>query len=437
MFTVGIPLAFYQSLTLLFRLFDSAMAAHISAESVSAVAYLSQIAVVLSSLGSGLAVGGSIKISEAYGVGDFDLVHRRVSTLFAMCMILGLLSILLIPFTPWLLCLANTPEEFISLGTLYFNVSLVDMAVLFLDNAYVAVERARGNGGRILKLNFLALSVKLAATAFFVYVLNGNVALIAVATLLSDLVIFLAGCHYMSMKDQVFCFRLKAISRDNIVVGPMIRLSLPVVGEKLAFSLGKVIVNSMSASYGTLTVGALSVSNNLGGITTNPQNGFQEGGAAVISQNVGAGDYKRAIGAFYRLLAINGGESVLFSGLTLIFLEPLTLLVSSGDVDFAESIAHIYRYEAVGVCGLGVCAASMALLYGFGYTKLTMIINFARLFVMRIPLLWYMQHFTTLGAESLGMVMMISNVLTGIVALIIALLVVHHIRSTKSLGSAK
>ena len=95
----------------LFKIFDSMMAAHISATAVSTVAYLSQINMMLSALGGGLAVGASIKISEAYGSGDFQLVKKRVSTLFAMCAILGLaLLVILVPFTPQFLRLAKTPE---------------------------------------------------------------------------------------------------------------------------------------------------------------------------------------------------------------------------------------------------------------------------------------------------------------------------------------
>jgi len=86
---VGLPLALYQSLNQLFKIFDSMMASHISASTVSAVSYLSQINLMLSALGGGLAAGAVIKVSEAYGAGDFELVKRRVSTLFAMCAILG------------------------------------------------------------------------------------------------------------------------------------------------------------------------------------------------------------------------------------------------------------------------------------------------------------------------------------------------------------
>ena len=93
----------------------------------------------------------------------------------------------------------------------------------------------------------------------------------------------------MNVSGNAFGFSLKAISFRREVVKPMLFLSFPVIAEKIAFSLGKVVVNSMSAVYGSWTVGALGISNSIGGITTMPQNGFQEGGAAIISQNLGGG----------------------------------------------------------------------------------------------------------------------------------------------------
>ena len=54
---VGFPLALYQSLNQLFKILDTMMASHIGASAVSAVAYLSQINMMLSALGGGLAVG--------------------------------------------------------------------------------------------------------------------------------------------------------------------------------------------------------------------------------------------------------------------------------------------------------------------------------------------------------------------------------------------
>ena len=296
---VGFPLALYQSLTQLFKIFDSMMAAHISATAVSTVAYLSQINMMLSALGGGLAVGASIKISEAYGSGDFQLVKKRVSTLFAMCAILGLaLLVILVPFTPQFLRLAKTPEEFIAGGTQYFILELFGMVISFFNNVYIAIERARGNSKRILNLNMVVIGLKLALTALFVYVLNYGINMISVATIISQTFLLAAACKNLNQKDNAFGFSLAAISLKPEVTRPMIALSIPVIVEKVAFSFGKVIVNSMSTIYTPLTVGALGISNNIGGFTTMPQNGFQEGGSAIISQNLGAGKRDRVLKSY-------------------------------------------------------------------------------------------------------------------------------------------
>lgn len=414
------PLAIYQSLNQLFKILDTMMAAHISANAVSTVAYLSQINMAISALGGGLAVGASIKISEAYGEGNFELVKRRVSTLFALCGLLGMAILaILIPVAPQFLRLANTPEEFIEEGTVYFILELVSLVIIFFNNVYIAIERARGNSKRILNLNMMVIGIKLSLTAFFVYVLKGGINYISIATIVSQLALLGVAVFYMNAKENVFGFSWKAISFRKLVVAPMIKLSVPVIVEKMAFSLGKVVVNSMSTVYGTLIVGALGISNNIGGITTNPQNGFQEGASAIISQNLGAGKKKRALKAFWCVLVMNLTLSVVLMSASLLCLHQIADLFANGDHEFAGRIMEIYRMEALGTIPLGASAAVMAFLYGHGKTKLTLLLNFSRVFVFRIPVLWGLQHFTDLGNVSAGIVMAVSNIMTAVMSLVI------------------
>lgn len=114
---MGLPLAFYEMLNSLYKILDSLMASHINASSVSTVAYLAQISILISAVGQGLSVGGGLKISEAYGAGDYTLVRRRVSSLFALSGLLALFVLLLIPAAPLILAGAGTPKELIEMGS--------------------------------------------------------------------------------------------------------------------------------------------------------------------------------------------------------------------------------------------------------------------------------------------------------------------------------
>ena len=428
---VGFPLALYESLNQLFKILDTMMASHIGASAVSAVAYLSQINMMISAVGTGLAVGASIKVSQAYGAGDFMLVKKRVSTMFAMCGALGIAILLvLVPFTPEFLRLMNTPEEFIADGSTYFRLELFGMIITFFNNVYIAIERARGNSKRILILNTAVIVVKLGLTAWFVYGLGGGINMISCATIISQSLLLLAACINMNQKGNAFGFSLRAISIKKEVICPMLTLSFPVIVERIAFAVGKVIVNSMSTVYGSWTVGALGISNNIGGITTNPQNGFQEGGSSIISQNLGAGRPKRALLAFRWVLYIDMLIGLVIMTASLLCLNQLAGLFAGDNAEFAEMIKQIYRFEAVGAIPLGVNAAVMALLYGFGKTRVTLVMNFCRVFLFRVPVLWALQQFTDLGNVSAGIVMAVSNVASGVLAAVVGVIEIRSICNT-------
>ena len=433
---VGTPLALYQGLAALFMILDTLMASHISKESVSAVAYLSQLRLMLSSVGGGLAVGAGIQISRAYGEGDFLLVRKRVSTLYATSLSVGLLMLaVILPFTGGFLRLAGTPPELIAVGRQYFIVQLFVMVVNFLNEVYIAVERARGNARRIFLLNIAVIIVKLSLTALFVYVLESGLVMIAVASLLSELTMFAFAVRFSLIGDSAFSFSPKAVSfREPRVLEPMVRQSVPVIAEKALFAFGKTIVNSMCTVYGALMVGAMGVSNNLGAITTNPQNGYQEGSSAIISQNYGAGRFRRVLDAFYATAVISMLLGALISGLELWQLHFLSGLFDGGSEDFRGMIALVYRYEALGAVPLGLNAAVMALLYGLGQTKLTLVLNFARVFVFRIPVFWFLQHCTNFGEASVGIVMMVSNISVAVAAGITVLVVIRRFKREHALS---
>lgn len=430
---VCVPLAFFQFVNHFFNILDTMMASHVSAVAVSAVAYLSQLQSMIAAVGGGLAAGSTLKISEAYGAGNYELVKKRLSTLLAICAGIALAVLLFIPFSPALLRLFGTPDDFIAVGSTYFSVTLFSTVLNFFNNVYIAIERSRGNSNRILKLNLLVVSIKLLITAFFIYGLNAGITMIAVATVISQSLLFVMAVRNLTAGDNAFTFDRRSIRFKREVVSPMLTISFPVIVEKVAFSLGKTVVNSMSKNYGSTTVGALGISNNINGMVTGVQNGFQDGGSSVISQNLGAGNTDRALGTFWRLMAVN--TAIGAAGLILlnVFLEPVTWLFANSaegfNREFQELIMHVFRYEAIGGCiPLGINSACMALLFGFGKTKLTLVCNFSRVFLFRIPILWALQNLTDIGSESVGIVMAASNTLTALLSFSIAMGVIHNLK---------
>ena len=168
----------------------------------------------------------------------------------------------------------------------------------------------------------------------------------------------------------------------------------------------------MAKNYGQTVVGALGISNNIGGMVTNGLGSIEDSSSSIISQNLGNGNFKRAIKTFYYALTINLVLAVI--GVLIISIPQVNVAIvnlfardANGviDQDFANMISEIFFYEKMGIITLGINSAVLGLLYGFGYTRLSMIINIARVFLFRIPSLWILQNYTDLGYKSVGIAM--------------------------------
>lgn len=422
---VGVPLAFYEALNSLYKILDSLMASHINAESVSTVAYLAQINMVISSVGQGLAVGSSLKVSEAYGAGDYELVKQRVSSLFALCSILDIFIVLMIPLSPAILRAARMPEDLAVMGSAYFRLELMGMAITVLNNAYIAIERARGNTKRIFYLNTVVILLKLSLTAFFVYGCGSGILMISVASMISQAVLLCYGMFQMCRTESAFGFSVKAVSLKKATLEPLIRISFPVIVERAAFSAGKVIMSAMCGRYGSLTIGALGISNNVSGIFANAQSGIQAGGSAIISQNLGGQKPERALDALKKIFFMNLIVGSAGTVICLLGMDTLSYLYANSaeglNTEFQNIIRNIFFYDALGtIVPWGIAASIEAFLYGLGKTRKILFINVCRLFVFRIFLLWIFQNYTSSGSECVGIVMMASNSLTAVLACIMA-----------------
>ncbi|MBP0981366.1 MAG: MATE family efflux transporter [Oscillospiraceae bacterium] len=414
MLTVCSPLALYQALQTIFKILDALMASHISSNAVSAVACLNQITLMITAIGGGLAVGGCIKLSEAYGKGDYDTVRRQVATLYAMSIMVSLaIMVVLIPFAEFFLRILNTPESLIKEGAGYFRVEILSLIVSFFNTVYIAIEKSRGHTQKILRLNMMIIFIKLSLSALFVYVMNCEVIMIAVATLVSQAALLIYAVFSMARDDGAFKFGRENIHFKRETVSPIVHLAYPVAAEKVLFAAGKVIVNSMSGMYGGVTVGALGISNNIGGLTTSWQSGMFDGASSLISQNRGAKKYRRTLELYYSLPV-----------LAQIFAQSK----NNFDPAFCEMIISIHRWEMLGYITLGFNSATLALLLGYGKAKLTLILNVLRVFAFRVPVLWYFQNFTQLGTEAVGLTMMVSNVCAGLSSLVVAIPVVMQIK---------
>ncbi len=440
-FSICAPLFIYNFFNSLYNFIDTIMVSNISAEGVSSVASISQIKDLFGAIGSGISGGAGILIARSFGAGDMEKGKKYVNVLTTLAFIVAaFLLIVVIPLAQPILLLLGYPEELLSIGTGYFMVQIANLGVVIFNSSFIAIQKAKGDTKSIFFLNIIAMLIKLGLTSLFIFVFRvQDTIYVAFATLSSQIVLFTILLVMINRKDSIFRVNLFKFSLKKEYVKKILLLSIPIFFGKFIFSFGKVSVNAMCKQYGPLVVGALAVSNNICGLATSPINSFEEGGSTIVSQNLGNNNQKRALKAFGCSLVISTSIGIIgYILIRFVFQDSLIHLFASADSNsmqtdaeyFMSLIKSINDYDTWSIFSLAINAAVLGVLLGFGKTGLAMIINIARVFAFRIPVLWYFQTFhPEMGEECAGISMGISNICIAIMSstiLIIFLLTLKH-----------
>jgi Na+-driven multidrug efflux pump len=157
-----------------------------------------------------------------------------------------------------------------------------------------------------------------------------------------------------------------------------------------------------------------------------------DGASAMISQNRGAGEYRRTRELFWWLMLVDVMIGLIGFVAVSLWLDELAVVFarskSGFDSTFCQMIVDIHRWEMLGYITLGIHSAVNSLMLGYEMGKSALTLNMARIFVFRIPVLWGLMRWTNMGSEAVGVMMMISNVATGVISLIAMVPVLKKIR---------
>lgn len=441
---IALPLFFYSLFNYAYSIIDTIMCSGLSKQALNAVAPLNQANNMISAIGAGLGAGGSILIAREIGKGDFKKAQRLSSTIFFYVFVLAALTLaLVLPLTVPLLRLINITEETIEIGANYFRISVCSSAVVMINTVYIGVEKARGSTLPITLLNVGVVIIKVTLNVVFIYALQlKDMMYVSLATFIANSCLTIFILVRIIFTNYVFKFNVKNILFDGNTLKKTTIISFPIFLGKFIFSLGKVAINALAKGFGNDVVGALGVSNNMGGSVTNPISSIEDSTSSIVSQNVGAKQIDRAIRTFYVGLVYALTIAVVGVVIVTIFDTPITMFFArsaENQEEYAKHISQVFFFEKMGIITLAINSAVLGLLYGLGKTRITSMINIARVFVFRIPSFLICQALVNAGTYlpngelmdgfmCAGISMGVSNICIGLVAIVVVIIVISKLK---------
>lgn len=266
-----------------------------NAAGISAVSVGSQVMQIVTSLVSGLTMGGTILIANYFGAGRREDTARTVSTM------LTLFSLAAVAFTVMTALCAHpilkalkTPEEAYGQAYQYVIICTCGIVFIFGYNAVSAIMRGLGDSRSPLLFVSVACISNIVLDLALVGGLSMGAAGAALATAASQGISLVLAVAYLRRRDFLFDFKLKSFRLYGDKARALLRLGFPISLQECTVNLSFLIIAAIVNTLGVVPSAAVGIAGKFEGFAMLPASAFSSAIASMAAQNIGAGRPERA-----------------------------------------------------------------------------------------------------------------------------------------------
>lgn len=288
-----IPLILEQTLAITVGMADTMMISSAGEAAVSGVSLVDMFNNLIISVLAALATGGAVVTSQCIGAGRREEACRSARQLvFTEAAITIGISVLVLLFHRQILGLffGQIEADVMQNAIIYLIISVFSFPLLAVYDSCAALYRSMGNAQITLKISLLMNVINVVGNAIGVYVLKLGVAGVAIPSLVSRGVAGVVLFTILHNPDNLVFLTRGKFKVDATIVKRILFIGIPSGIENGIFQLGRVLVVSIIAAFGTSQIAANGVANSLDSMGCIVGQAMSLAMITVIGRCVGAGE---------------------------------------------------------------------------------------------------------------------------------------------------
>ena len=288
-----IPLILEQTLAITVGMADTMMISSAGEAAVSGVSLVDMFNNLIISVLAALATGGAVVTSQCIGAGRREEACRSARQLvFTEAAITIGISVLVLLFHRQILGLffGQIEADVMQNAIIYLIISVFSFPLLAVYDSCAALYRSIGNAQITLKISLLMNVINVVGNAIGVYVLKLGVAGVAIPSLVSRGVAGVVLFTLLHNPDNLVFLTREKFKVDATIVKRILFIGIPSGIENGIFQLGRVLVVSIIAAFGTSQIAANGVANSLDSMGCIVGQAMSLAMITVIGRCVGAGE---------------------------------------------------------------------------------------------------------------------------------------------------
>ena len=383
-----VPLIIDQFLQAFVGLADSIMVASVGEAAVSGVSLIDTIMVLILNIFTALATGGAVIAGQFLGKKRDEMACKSTNQLISFTLKASLVVMLLCYLGRNFIThvvFGKIEADVMYNCNVYMMIVFASIPMTALYNAGAAIYRAMGNSAVAMKISMLMNAINLGGNALLIFVFHRGVEGVAIPTLVSRTVACVIMMFLMNnQKHTLHLYHPFSFKTDWALLKKILYIGVPNGLENSMFQLGKILVLSIVTGFGTASIAANAVSNNVATFAVLP--GMSVGFAilTVGAQCVGAGDYEQV--RYYTKKLMKIVYASLFAANILVVLAVPYIIRIYGLSAEASQYAHkILIYHSI--CAVTIWPLSFSLpntLRAAADVTYTMILSIISMWIFRI-----------------------------------------------------
>jgi len=374
---------------------------YLGEKALAAVGASTPIIFTLISLTIGIGMGTSVVVSQYFGAKDYEKVRRSSDTINIFLFFAGIaLTIIGILCSGWLFKLLQLPSELMHDAKLYLNINLSGLVIMFCFNATISILRGIGDSKTPLYFMIVAIFINTLLDLLFILVFKWGIVGAALSTLISQATAYGAILFYLNRNHHIIRIDLKNIHFDKKIFWQSVKIGLPTGVQQTLLGLGAMAINSIVNTYGTIVIAGYTAASRLDMLAALPAMNFSAALSGFVGQNMGANKVSRIKKGLRATFIMSATFCTIITIVMVVWGNNLMLLFTNNP----EVAKAGHRYLII-VSLFYVFFSTMqtynGVLRGAGATLVPMFISLFTLWIVRVPLAYFLSQYTSLGVDGI------------------------------------
>lgn len=265
------------------------------ADSIAAVSTGTQVTQIITSLISGLTVGGTILVAKYTGMGKFEKVASAISTtILCFALFAVVLTAVIAGTVSPILQILQVPKA--SMAEAYGYVLICSAGIFFICeyNALCAVLRGYGDSVSPLLFAAAACICNVIGDIYTVGYLHMGAVGTAVSTVLSQGVSMILAFLYLRRRSWPFGISLRGLRIEKSLLRELIHVGVPVSFQECMVRVSFLYLTAIINSFGVFAASAVGIAGKFDVFAMLPATSISSALTALTAQNVAAGKADRA-----------------------------------------------------------------------------------------------------------------------------------------------